>query len=190
MKLICDYKIGKTKIVIVNVNVGEMCLERRWPKDYFVSLLNSLLKYPDFSFIFIGTDEDYNYVQSIIDLLDKKEKIVNLAGKASLGQLLTLFQAADLFITSDSGPLHLAALTKIKTISFFGPETPVLYGPKNPNHVVFYKGPYCSPCLNVYNVKTAMYGNKRCFEGNNKCMYSITVEEVLEKAKELLGMNN
>lgn len=188
-QLIRDYKIGKTKIVIVNVNVGEMCLERRWPKDYFVPLLNSLLKYLGLSFVFIGADEDYDYVQSMIDLLDNKEKIVNLAGKASLGQLLTLFQAADLFITSDSGPLHIAALTKIKTISFFGPETPVLYGPKNPNHVVFYKGLYCSPCLNVYNVKTAMYGNKRCFEGHNKCMYSITVEEVLKKAKELLDIN-
>lgn len=189
-QLIRDYKIRKTKIVIVNVNVGEMCLERRWPKDYFVSLLNSLLKYLDLSFVFIGADEDYDYVQSMIDLLDKKGKIVNLAGKTSLGQLLTLFQAADLFITSDSGPLHLAALTKVKTISFFGPETPILYGPKNPHHVVFYKGLYCSPCLNVYNVKTAMYGNKRCFEGHNRCMYSITVEEVLKKAEELLGIDN
>lgn len=187
-QLVYDHKIEKTKKIIVNVNVGEMCLERRWPKDYFARLINSLAKYSELSFIFIGSEEDYDYIQSIIDLLDRKEKIINLVGKASLGQLLTLFEASDLFITSDSGPLHLAELTSIKTISFFGPETPVLYGPQKPNHFVFYKGLYCSPCLNVYNVKTAMYGNKRCFEGHNRCMYSITVEEVLEKAKELLGL--
>lgn len=188
-QLISDNKIEKTKMVITNVNTGEMCLERRWPKDYFVSLINSLVKYHELSFVFIGADEDRNYVQTIIDSLDNKERIVNLAGKISLGQLLTLFEIGDLFITSDSGPLHLAELAKIKTISFFGPETPVLYGPRGSNHTLFYKGLYCSPCLNVYNVKTAMYGNKRCFEGHNRCMYSITVEEVLKKAKELLGID-
>ena len=187
-QFIRDHKIEKTKKIIINVNVGDMCLERRWPKDYFVSFINSLSKYPDFSFIFIGSKEDVAYVQTIIDSLDKKEGVINLAGKTSLGQLLTLFEACDLFITSDSGPLHLAELSTIKTISFFGPETPVLYGPRGNNHAVFYKGLYCSPCLNVYNVKTAMYGNKRCFEGSNRCMHAISVGEVLERVRQLLGL--
>jgi ADP-heptose:LPS heptosyltransferase len=185
-----EYKLQNTKIIIVNVNVGELCLERRWPKAHFISLVNSLAEYPGLSFVFIGTEDDYNYVQTIIDSLDKKVRIINLAGKTNLGQLIILFEFSKLFITSDSGPLHLAALTQIKTISFFGPETPVVYGPIGNNHTVFYKGLYCSPCLNVYNVKTAMYGNKRCLEGSNRCMHLIGVEEVLEKTKQLLGINN
>lgn len=184
-----DHKIKDTKKVIINVNAGAMCLERRWPKGHFVELINTLAKLANLSFIFIGTHSDRDYVQSIIDSLDTEERMVNLAGATSLGQLLTLFEACDLFITSDSGPLHLAELTNIKTISFFGPETPVLYGPKNANHTIFYKGLYCSPCLNVYNVKTAMYGNKRCLEGHNRCMHLIKVQEVLDKAKELLGID-
>ncbi|MDO8602384.1 MAG: glycosyltransferase family 9 protein [Candidatus Omnitrophota bacterium] len=189
-QVIRDHKIENAKKIVINVNVGNMCLERRWPKDYYVSLLNNLARYPDLFFIFIGSDFDRAYVQSVIDSLEKKDRIINLAGRTNLGQVLTLLEISDLFITSDSGPLHIAELTKVKTISFFGPETPNLYGPSGNNHLVFYKGLYCSPCLNVYNVKTAMHGNKRCFEGNNKCMYEIGVEEVLGKVKQLLGINN
>ena len=188
-QLFYDYRIGNTKKIIINVNVGDICIERRWPKEYFLSLLNSLSKYTELSFIFIGAKEDTAYVQSVIECLDKNERVVNLAGKTNLGQLVRLFEASDLFITSDSGPLHLAELTDIKTIAFFGPETPVLYGPKAANHIIFYKSLYCSPCLNVYNLKTAMHGNKRCLEGYNKCMKLITVEEVLKVAKKLLGLN-
>lgn len=189
-QIIQEYKLEKSKIIIVNVNVGELCIERRWPKNHFISLVNSLAEYPWLSFIFIGTKDDYNYVQTIVDSLNRKGRIINLAGKTNLGQLMMLFEVGDLFITNDSGPLHLTELTQIKTISFFGPETPLVYGPRGSNHTVFYKGLYCSPCLNVYNVKTAMYGNKRCLEGNNKCMHLIRVEEVLEKAEQLLGINN
>jgi len=186
-QLFCDHKIEKKKKVIINVNVGEMCIERRWPKENFINLLNLLSKYPDISFLFIGGRDDYNYVRTIIASLSKKDIIINLTGETSLGQLLALFENCDLFITSDSGPLHLAELSDIKTISFFGPETPILYGPKGDNHTMFYKNLYCSPCLNACNVKKAMCGNKRCFEGNNKCLHQISVKEVFDKAKELLG---
>ena len=143
--------------------------------------------YPENALDFFGPIMGWikSYIQEI-----KKDMVINLAGKTNLGHVLILFEIGDLFITSDSGPLHIAELTRIKTISFFGPETPTLYGPSRGNHFVFYRGLYCSPCLNVYNVKTAMYGNKRCFEGSNKCMYEIGVEEVLGKAKQLLEISN
>jgi ADP-heptose:LPS heptosyltransferase len=183
------YKISQFKKVIINVNAGNICLERRWPKKYFISLINLLLDYPDIYFMLIGTKEESSYVNSVIDSLDNKERVINLAGEMNIGEFLALLRKSDLFITNDSGPLHLAELTNIKTISFFGPETPVIYGPKSAHHIVFYNGLYCSPCLNVYNVKTAMHGCKRCFEGLNICMYSITVEEVFAKAKQILHIN-
>jgi len=187
-QLFYEHEIENTKKVIVNVNTGELCLERRWPREYFISLINSLSKEPSLSFIFIGIEEDYVHVQSVIDSLDKKDKIINIAGKTSLGQLLALFEAGNLFITNDSGPLHLAEFTKIKTISFFGPETPILYGPRSSNHTAFYKGVCCSPCLKAYSAKTTIYENRRCFKGHNRCMYLISVEEVLKKTKELLNV--
>ena len=68
----------------------------------------------------------------------------------------------------------------IPTISFFGPETPSLYGPVSGEYYVFYKNIYCSPCLNIYNTK-----NSDC--KNNECLKLIKPGEVLELIKSKWG---
>jgi len=83
-----------------------------------------------------------------------------------------------LFVTNDSGPLHIAAALGLPTLSLFGPETPVLYGPKGGNPLIFYKGLYCSPCLSVFNAKTAPCS------GQNICMQSISAGKVLEAMRQ------
>ena len=95
-------------------------------------------------------------------------------------ELCALLQRSALLITNDSGPLHLAEALATPTVSFFGPETPLLYGPTGDNQVVFYKGIYCSPCLNVHNQKQAP-----C-KGNNVCMKLINPDEVFASANMLL----
>ena len=106
--------------------------------------------------------------------LGRTTQVVNLAGRTSLGELIGVFKRLALFVTNDSGPLHIAAALGVPTVSFFGPETPVLYGPKGRDSLIFYKGIYCSPCLSVFNAKTAP-----C-KGQNICMQSICSDEVLE----------
>ncbi|PYU26894.1 MAG: hypothetical protein DMG32_08965, partial [Acidobacteria bacterium] len=75
---------------------------------------------------------------------------------------------------------HLAEALAKPTLSFFGPETPLLYGPTGDNQVAFYKGIYCSPCLNVHNQKKAPCN------GNNVCMKLIGPYEVFASTKMLL----
>jgi ADP-heptose:LPS heptosyltransferase len=82
-------------------------------------------------------------------------------------------EQVDLVITNDSGPLHLAVMMGTPTISFFGPESPVQYGPRGEKHTVMYKGYYCSPCLHVYNEK-----NSSCED--NICLKDISVDEVFK----------
>jgi ADP-heptose:LPS heptosyltransferase len=88
--------------------------------------------------------------------------------------MIALLSICDACISNDSGPLHIAAALGIRTVSFFGPESPLLYGPRGEGHTVFYAGIYCSPCLNVYNAKKAMCN------GNNICMQEITPEQVID----------
>ncbi|MFH1622510.1 MAG: glycosyltransferase family 9 protein [Candidatus Omnitrophota bacterium] len=176
--------LPQDKIICVNVNVSEMCEERRWPSANFARIIDELNQINAGKIIFIGSGKDKSSTNNVISILDLQDKVINLAGKLSLGQLAAIFKRTNLFITCDSGPLHLAVSLGTPTVSFFGPETPVLYGPIGEEHLVFYKNLYCSPCLNVYNVKTAMYGEKRCFEGENKCIQSISPEEVSKAIKE------
>jgi len=103
------------------------------------------------------------------------DSAVNLSGKTSLHQLAYLMTRMKLFISNDSGPLHLAAAMKTPTIFFYGPETPNLYGPWGESNTVFYKHLECSPCINIYNAKRI-----DCRRGA-ECVKRITVEEVTAK---------
>jgi ADP-heptose:LPS heptosyltransferase len=175
---------AQDRIICVNANVSEMCEERRWPSGNFAVVVDELNRINVGRIIFVGSESDRFHTNNVISILESQDKVVNFAGKLSIGQLAALFRRTSLFISCDSGPLHLAISLNVPTVSFFGPETPILYGPVGEEQVVFYKNLYCSPCLNVYNVKTAMYGQKRCFEGENRCMQGISPEEVSKVIKE------
>ena len=184
---ISEYGIQEGKSIIINVNASELCLERRWPAKNFISLISKVAKeYPEVKFVFIGSATETVYVNYIVQELSRLsiKNVINLSGKLQVWELCSILSRSLLFIGNDSGPLHLSSAMRLPTISFFGPETPVLYGPRFGNNLVFSKGLYCSPCLNVYNAKTS-----NC-AGKNRCMEAIDVEEVIvatrEKIRELL----
>ncbi len=158
----------------VNINAGELSLLRRWPKEYFAEIINELVKKPDVAILLIGSKGDTGYVSEFQKLLYPSLHVINLCGKTnSVKDLIGLFKRCDLLITNDSGPLHLAYIVGLQTVSFFGPETPRLYGPTQSGHQIFYEELYCSPCLNIYNSKTS-YCKK------NNCLVSIKPEAVLK----------
>jgi len=76
---------------------------------------------------------------------------------------------ADLFITTDTGPMHLAAAAGCKVVALFGPTAPWRTGPYGPGNVVVRAGIDCSPCY-----------RRECDIGM-RCMKEISVDDVLEK---------
>jgi ADP-heptose:LPS heptosyltransferase len=98
-----------------------------------------------------------------------KETAVNWAGETTLKELAALASLSSLFITTDTGPMHLAAAAGAKVLALFGPTAPWRTGPYGPSHVVVRTGIACSPCF------------KRNCEIGVRCMEEITVEEVMGK---------
>ena len=171
------------RVICVNVNTGPLSPERRWPEQSFAKLIASVLsEFPEVVVLLIGAPSELPLVAKMHSLVgsDNQGRVLNVAGKFSLPELCGLFRTSELLITNDSGPLHLAEALAVPTVSFFGPETPLLYGPTGDSHVVFYKGIYCSPCLNVHNQKKAPCN------GNNVCMKLISPDEVFASTKMLL----
>ena len=171
------------RIVCVNVNTGPLSPERRWPEDSFLKLIRMILwEFRLVAVMLVGAGSDVPLVTRLHNLLsnEEHERVFNVAGKFDFAELCGLLKLSQVLITNDSGPLHLAESLQVPTVSFFGPETPLLYGPTGNNHVVFYKGIYCSPCLNVQNQKEAP-----C-HGNNICMQLIRADEVFPSVKMLL----
>ena len=164
-------------LVIFNPNIGDIIPIRKWPEENFIKLGNMIRgKFKEAVIVITGTAKERvraSFVASSIP------GAVSLAGETSLRELLALFSAADLLVTNDSGPAHFAALTPLKTIVLFGPETPALYSPAGGNSEIVYAGLVCSPCINVYNYKKSPCDNAVCLK-------NITSEDVFDKVKRIL----
>ncbi len=94
-----------------------------------------------------------------------KETYVDLAGRTTLRDLAELYRRARVVVTTDSGPMHIAAAVGTKVVALFGPTDPARTGPYGEGHRVIRKSMECSPCfLRNCNHKT--------------CMGGISVEEV------------
>jgi len=161
------------KIVCVNINTGKLCLLRRWPQENYAELILSLYRRFGVKTVLVGGKEDISYVDEFIMKLPSNIDTSNFCGKLSIKELIGLFSKSRLLITNDSGPLHIASIIGLPTVSFFGPETPHLYGPVGSGHHVFYEDMFCSPCINIYNSKKS-----DCH--NNICITNIRPETVVE----------
>ncbi|MEA1926881.1 MAG: glycosyltransferase family 9 protein, partial [Candidatus Auribacterota bacterium] len=107
--------------------------------------------------------------------------LINLVGKLSIPETIATLQLSSLLITNDSGLLHWAIAIDTPTVSFFGPETPDLYGPEDRDrHIVFYSARYCSPCL------TSTYA-KVSYCSDNLCLRDISVPEVFDAVINILN---
>jgi ADP-heptose:LPS heptosyltransferase len=166
--------IGPASLILLNPNASDLLPLRRWPALRYVELARRLLeRYPD---LFIGITGAPAEVAVNNDLADEvgSGRVVRLAGKTTLRQLLVLYTRSEILVTNDSGPAHFAGLTAIHVVTLFGPETPALFGARSPNGAALWAGIACSPCVNAYN-------NRQSVCRNNLCMQAITVDQVFEK---------
>jgi ADP-heptose:LPS heptosyltransferase len=152
---------------------------RAWPLKSFCRLAAMLIE-SGYIVGIIGLSEDKEIAERIVSFCNHLN-CVNLTGfTQSIRQLMALFHIASLLITNDGGPGQFAAVTPIPSIVFFGPETPLLYGSLDNKTIVFHKPLSCSPCITAYN-----HRNSPC-DGDNVCLKAILVEEVFEKARQIL----
>ena len=86
-----------------------------------------------------------------------------------------------LFITNDSGLMHVAVAMGVRTIAIFGPTDPGRTAPYGKDDVVIRTGIDCSPCWSIHNLGV---GNVNCIHPENRCLTELPVEHV-KKAVEL-----
>jgi ADP-heptose:LPS heptosyltransferase len=168
------------RIVVVNHDAGSLLPIRSWPLERFIELIQRLLASdPMLVVVLMGIAESAESARMVTARVGDP-RCIDFVGKTrTLTDVMQLFHQSDLLITNDSGPAHFATLTPIKSITLFGPETPVLYGTLGDNAVHLYAQLACSPCLSALN-----HRNSPCTD--NKCLQAISVEEVFQHARRLL----
>ncbi|MCE3228659.1 MAG: glycosyl transferase, family 9 [Bacteroidetes bacterium] len=166
------------KYIAVNPNASDLRLERRWPKEYYITTIKHILaKYPSHNIVLIGNKIEADYVNEIETQIGQNQRLINSAGKLSLSELIYLISHADLMLTNDTGPMHIAFAVGTKTISLFGPCSPLQYGGLK-NGITFYKKTHCSPCVHTHLIPPC--------KGDNQCMKQISEKEVCNAVDSLI----
>ncbi len=167
-------RIGSAPLILLNPNASDLLPLRRWPPLRYVELARRLLeRYPELFIAFTGAPTEAAPNNQLADEV-RSDRVIRLAGKTTLRQLLALYARSEVLVTNDSGPAHFASLTPIRVITLFGPETPALFAVRSPNATALWAGIACSPCVNAYN-------NRQSVCRNNLCMQAITVDDVFEE---------
>jgi ADP-heptose:LPS heptosyltransferase len=173
--------LGK-ELVLIYPSGGILPI-RAWPLDYYCHLARELVS-KGFAVGVIGLEEDRPLAGQVLSFCQAKICIDLTGYTRTIRELMILFHFASLLITNDGGPVHFASMTPVPTITFFGPESPSLYGSLDPEVVNYFLGMSCSPCLTAYN-----HRNSPC-DGDNTCLKDIRPAEVIEKAFEMLRSSN
>ena len=143
---------------------------KRWYPEEFAKVANELSD--QYDIVIFGGPDEQDIALDIEKLLIKKDvkNYKNLAGKTTIPELINHISNLDLFITGDSGPMHVAAAFQIPTVAIFGPtkdnETSQWMNEKS---IIVKKGLDCQPCM-----------QRACPLQHHNCMKLITSVEVLD----------
>jgi ADP-heptose:LPS heptosyltransferase len=167
-------RIGAAPLILLNPNASDLLPLRRWPPLRYVQLAQRLLeRYPQLFIGFTGAPAEAVPNNQFAEEVGS-DRVIRLAGKTTLRQVLVLYTRSAILVTNDSGPAHFASMTPIRVVTLFGPETPALFAARSPNATALWAGVACSPCVNAYN-------NRQSVCRNNVCMQAITVDDVFKK---------
>ncbi|MBI5846786.1 MAG: lipopolysaccharide heptosyltransferase I [Nitrospirae bacterium] len=133
-----------------------------WPAESFGAVASML----PMRSVVVGGSADKEIADNVVLHSDGKARSV--AGQTSLRQLVEIMRTAEVVITNDSGPMHIAAALSVPVVAIFGPTSPARTGPYGSGHLVLQSPLECVPCF-----------NRDC--GHMQCMKDISPEAVYQE---------
>ncbi len=167
-------KVKNNKLLGINPGASYGSAKQWYPKEFAKVAINLANQY---DIVILGGPSEEGISSEIESHLIKNgvSNYQNLTNKTSIEELINQVSSLDLFITGDSGPMHLAAAFQIPTIAIFGPtkdnETSQWMNKKS---VIVKKNLDCQPCM-----------SRTCPLKHHKCMKLIEAPDVLSAIKEL-----
>ena len=147
---------------------------KQWPAVRFAAAANLIMAGREGGVLVFGSDGERRVAAEVIDNLEGPG--FDLAGATDLTEAAALIKRCHLFLTNDSGLMHVAAAVGTPLVAVFGSTNPVTTAPIGP-HVVMVRRPVeCSPCL-----------KPTCNQPTHKCMELVSPEEVAEQGLTLIS---
>jgi len=146
---------------------------KRWLPERFAQAGESLAKKLDAQVLLFGGGDDWETAELVRG--QAQTDMMNLAGRTSLEDSVYLISQCRLFLSNDSGLMHVAGGLNIPTVAIFGSTNPVTTSPAGERTTLVRKETPCSPCL------------KKTCPTDFRCMTAVTVEDVVEAALTLIN---
>ena len=160
-------------------NVNSEAPSRRLPLEKWQALGRKLLQDETQKrrIVFIGTAGEQDRIATVMKAIKPRNALLDFSGKTSLRELAMLLRDADVVVSNDSGPMHLANAVGTPLVTFFGAGNPIETGPFNHrNAIIIDRHLECSPCVkNVCKFPTV------------KCLEQITVDEIYRSVIRLMN---
>jgi heptosyltransferase-1 len=144
---------------------------KRWPIESFAQLVKPLRERFGLHTVIAGASDAIELAARVQELAG--ENIIDLAGKTTLPQLVSLLAGASLVVANDSGPMHIASALGRPMVTMYGPTNPVMTGPYGRPETVLRLNILCSPCY-----------SRRC--SHQSCLRWLDADAVLNAAAEQL----
>jgi lipopolysaccharide heptosyltransferase II len=153
-------------------------ISRRWGIEGFAAVGDALARSWQAPVVVIGGPEDTTLAKAVVDRM--AVPALCAAGTLSLGCTGALLRRCRLFITNDSGPLHIAAAVRAPVVVILGPSDPLVFGPRGTLHEIVRVPLPCSPCIRVGDFPDCPIIPREL------CLQAVTPSMVLEAAERLL----
>lgn len=168
--------VGRSGITF-GINPGSVWATKRWTAEGYAALMVRLKQKYRCDILLFGGPQDAAVVERIQRLSGNLG--VSLAGRFDLRELVCAIGRCDLFITNDSGPMHIAVARGIPVVAVFCATTRSLgFYPYTSRAIVVEKDLPCRPC--------SSHGGRRCPLGTEDCMRLIGAEDVLRAVEKVL----
>ena len=148
---------------------------KQWPPEWFGEVAARLARERGATVVLTGASAD----RPLVDIVRRamgSHAVVDLAGSLDLLPLGAVLEELDVFVSGDTGPMHLAAAVGTPVVAVFGPSDPVRYAPAGERHRIVRIDLPCSPC-NRIRLPPA-----RCVGHTPDCLAGIDVETVCQAA--------
>src|SRR6266550_216081 len=149
---------------------------KRWPAESYAVLADRCVDTLGAQVLLIGSKADLEVSRQVVDRMHNKPIV--LTGQTDIAEAVAVLSVADLLITNDTGPAHMAAALGRPTLVIFGPTNPLTTRPFSPFAEIIRHPPECAPCM------------LRDCPIDHRCMTAITPDEVFSRAQALLANKN
>src|SRR6201988_1377443 len=160
---------GNSLVVICPGSINSRA--KRWPAERFAALSDRLIE-ENRTVVLIGSKDELEVTQQVTKRMTRQPIV--LTGKTNLDEVTSILSLADLVITNDTGPAHIAAALQRPTLVIFGPTNPLTTRPFSMKSEILRHPPDCAPCM------------LRDCPIDHRCMTAISVDEVFEQSHAIL----